>query len=286
MTMSVTYTTVGGMILHENRGGTERYYRPDTLGSVASMVDSSGTQTDSRKYWPYGSVRQSSGAGQSTFAFVGSRGYMSDGELSYVRARHYSFANAAWVTTDPLWPRVLPISYGVRPVDRIDPTGLNPACVVLCGGCLICLAGFLWACDWCETTECRVECLKNVYDDLPGWAKFLCGALCAGCLACLLRPVLPPIRIGPPRPPPGEPAPIGPGPIRPPLPVSPSPSLPVPYNPGCLRAAGCAAMCVGICVWLEIQKPPPPNPIECANCIKICYSRCVGATPVLMPTAL
>lgn len=128
MTMSVTYTTVGGMILHENRGGTERYYRPDTIGSVATMVDSGGTQTDSRKYWPYGSLRQRSGSGQGAFGFVGTLGYFNDSvDEIYVRSRYYSVSSGTWMTKDLLWPSEPAYRYASgNPLGNVDPTGLKP----------------------------------------------------------------------------------------------------------------------------------------------------------------
>ena len=45
MAMSVTYTNFGGMLVHENRGGVETEYVPDTLGSVAMCRNASGNTT-------------------------------------------------------------------------------------------------------------------------------------------------------------------------------------------------------------------------------------------------
>lgn len=54
MAMSVVYSNFEGEIVHENRGGVERFYVPDTLGSTQALVDTSGATTDTFEYWSYG----------------------------------------------------------------------------------------------------------------------------------------------------------------------------------------------------------------------------------------
>jgi YD repeat-containing protein len=41
----VVYETFGGRIVYENKGGVERLYGSDTLGSTAALYDSSGNKT-------------------------------------------------------------------------------------------------------------------------------------------------------------------------------------------------------------------------------------------------
>jgi hypothetical protein len=54
MAMSVVYSNFEGEIVHENRGGVERFYDLDTLGSPQALVDTSGATTDTFEYWSYG----------------------------------------------------------------------------------------------------------------------------------------------------------------------------------------------------------------------------------------
>ena len=52
--MPVTnYTTLDGEIVYENRGGVERDYVPDALGSTVALLDSAQAKTDTFTYWPY-----------------------------------------------------------------------------------------------------------------------------------------------------------------------------------------------------------------------------------------
>jgi len=53
MAMSVTYATVHGRLVEENRGGVVTEYVPDTLGNVIMTTDESGTVTSTTTYWPF-----------------------------------------------------------------------------------------------------------------------------------------------------------------------------------------------------------------------------------------
>src|ERR1019366_7262727 len=110
MALSVTYTTFLGQIVKENRGGTERYYDPDTLGSTAMLMDGTGTVTDTYDYWPYGEIRNHTGSSTTAFTFCGTIGYYADilGTFTYVRARELRLALARWQTVDVFWPRARP----------------------------------------------------------------------------------------------------------------------------------------------------------------------------------
>ncbi len=50
---TVTYTVINGVIVHEDRDGVQRNYRPDTLGNTVALTDAT-TTTDTMAYWPYG----------------------------------------------------------------------------------------------------------------------------------------------------------------------------------------------------------------------------------------
>ena len=59
---AVTYTTFGGTIVHEARGGVHRDYMRDPLGSTVGLIDSSQTVTDTFEYWPFGEIRTQTGS--------------------------------------------------------------------------------------------------------------------------------------------------------------------------------------------------------------------------------
>ena len=88
MAANVTYLTVNGMLLHENRGGVETQYTPDPLGNLIQCRNSAGTKTYEAHYWPYGEIRSETGTNPSPWGFVGLLGYLRDAAtLLYVRAR-------------------------------------------------------------------------------------------------------------------------------------------------------------------------------------------------------
>ena len=122
---TVSYLTVGGETLAETRGGAERDYLPDPLGSVAALLDPSQARTDAFLYWPFGEERSRTGSTPTPFRFVGTLGYHRDGEgRTYVRARHHRPALARWQTLDPLWPGERAYGYaGGNPTSRVDPSG-------------------------------------------------------------------------------------------------------------------------------------------------------------------
>lgn len=128
MAMSVVYGNFCGMLVHENRGGVQADFVADTLGSVAAIVDSTGTSVYSAEYWPYGEVRTELGTNPSNWSFVGLQGYFRDilSKLLYVRARHLKPDTGQWLTSDPLWPDEAPYAY-VRsmPLMVADPDGLD-----------------------------------------------------------------------------------------------------------------------------------------------------------------
>lgn len=132
MAMTVCYTTVHGMILHENRGGIETNYVPDTLGNLNQCKNNAGTVTYSAEYWPYGEVRTETGTNPSPWGFVGLLGYLKDtGSRLYVRARYYRPNFALWQTVDPLWPNLSPYGYCFNnPSYLRDPLGLFPAIAI------------------------------------------------------------------------------------------------------------------------------------------------------------
>ena len=128
--MSVVYTTINGMIVHENRGGVESFYAPDTMGSTVALLNSSGVVTDTYSYWPYGEIRSHVGSSQTPFTFLGMIGYYADvvANFIYVRARYLRQALTRWQTVDPLWPNEQAYGYCLAgPVSAVDPSGASTA---------------------------------------------------------------------------------------------------------------------------------------------------------------
>jgi RHS repeat-associated protein len=127
MAMAVGYTNFGGMLVHENRGGVETEYVPDTLGSVMMCRSASGTTTYTADYWPYGEVATSAGANPSPWGFVGALGYYTDAASgsSYVRARYLQPAFARWLTVDLIAPELRAYIYAdCSPCTLTDKLGL------------------------------------------------------------------------------------------------------------------------------------------------------------------
>lgn len=126
--MPVTnYATLDGEIVSESRSETRRDYLPDPLGSIAALLDSTQTKTDTWTYWPYGEERTRTGTTATPFQFVGTLGYCKDdsGRL-YVRARHYRPTLGRWQSVDPLWPQEEAYGYvNDDPVGLSDPSGLQ-----------------------------------------------------------------------------------------------------------------------------------------------------------------
>ena len=129
MAAAVTYTNFGGMLVHEDRGGVERQYVGDPLGSLVGELDEDQNLTYTAEYWPYGEVRTESGNKQSEWGYVGLLGYLKDlATLMYIRARHYLPHKARWLTVDQIWPTEAPYDYAnLAPISLSDTSGQKPA---------------------------------------------------------------------------------------------------------------------------------------------------------------
>lgn len=113
------YVSVDGEILgHYDQGSSKSsvMYVRDGLGSVVTTVDVDGAVLNTYRYKPFGDWSRASGAAPDPrFLWVGTYGYRRSDSPRwsgyYVRARHYSSADAAWTTIDPLWPSEMPYGY-------------------------------------------------------------------------------------------------------------------------------------------------------------------------------
>jgi RHS repeat-associated protein len=187
MAMSVVYTNFAGRVVSETRGGVEKHYQRDTLGSTAALVDNSGNVTDRFEYWPYGEISQRTGTTPTPFTFVGTLGYFMDilNKMFYVRARYLRPDLARWQTVDPLWPEEPQYGYASEmPILAVDSCGLAihiPACAIPCAPCLACAGAMLAV---CPPGEGWTQCVTDVWEHLPSWTKWTCGIACGGCFAC------------------------------------------------------------------------------------------------------
>ena len=126
--MTATYTTVNGMLMHEDRGGVETFYTPDPLGNLIETRNSSGTKTYSAQYWPYGELQTSTGTNPSPWGFVGLLGYLADSlTMMYVRARYLMSKFGRWLTVDRYYPFLKAYGYSVdSPAMMTDSSGNDP----------------------------------------------------------------------------------------------------------------------------------------------------------------
>ena len=231
MAASVVYTNFGGQIVHENRGGVERRYLADPLGSTIALTDSGTAITDTWDYWPYGEVMSRTGTNPTPFTFVGTLGYFKDllDKLLYVRARHYKPDYGRWLTVDPIWPNDEAFGYvHAVPSSSVDPAGLQPQVALVAAGPI-------------------------------GW--IILGISTVWIIHELCKNPLPTFDWGP-RPDPGtapKPKP-NPGTAPKPKPIGPSPYLrPRPKDPDCERKRDACNMA-----------PPPPPSYSCWECYRRC----------------
>ena len=187
MAMSVVYSTLGGKVLAENRGGVIRQYLPDPLGNTAALADTTGTITDTYTYWPYGEVRTHIGTSTTPLTFLGTLGYFVDFvKQLYVRASHLRVDLTQWMTVDPVWPRMPPYAYVRRPNMVADFLGLAPDKALCDKQYEDCLAAATKQDDACialvaaSQAACLLLCSGLCLDP---WTVALCGPCVAACLA-------------------------------------------------------------------------------------------------------
>ncbi len=250
-----------------------RFYGSDPLGSTVALYDTSGNKTDEYVYWPYGEIRSHTGSSQTPLTFLGTLGYYMDSPARYyVRARMLLANYARWLTVDPLWPRQRAYPYArSRPTSLVDARGLAPSalCLIPCAPCIACLADTLIV---CPPGPGFFQCVEDVWNNLPIWAKKLCLLACGGCIACLASPEVGPLPTPAPLPIP-EPEP----------PLGPFPPEPIPGNPDAppCPPQNCYAICMGI--WSLSVCAGKPNYNVCVEQgMYFCRSYC-GMPPWPFP---
>jgi hypothetical protein len=172
MALSKTYLTVNGKIRSEQRSGESgsRDFVLDGSGSVVGVYRNGWLQADAC-YEPYGEIYTQWNMGIDGYRFTwgGCHGYRQTGlaySSVYVRARHYSNKDAAWLSVDQLWPSEMPYGYvagrvpgnvdlsGKGTVQSLYPGGINYGCLTFpcCG-----YNTWYWQ-NECSTTGCKFEC--------------------------------------------------------------------------------------------------------------------------------
>lgn len=127
-----TYYVYGLGLLHEETGGTARYYHFDRRGDTVALTDGSGVVTGRAAYGVYGEIVSSSGTLGTPFLFNGRWGVQTDANgLYYHRARYYHPAIRRFLNQDVMLGSITNSASMNRfayangnPVSLIDPFGL------------------------------------------------------------------------------------------------------------------------------------------------------------------
>ena len=130
-TVQAKYTTAGGSyfgpLLHMMRGGnTSRFPVFDAVGAVRSLVDTSGTITDSYTADAFGKQLSSTGSTVNPYRYGGEWGYVTEASgLQQLGARFYFPEVGRFIQQDPLRFRRNRYAYArSNPVSYTDASGL------------------------------------------------------------------------------------------------------------------------------------------------------------------
>lgn len=108
------------------------FYHFDSTGNALFLTDAAGSVTDTYAYSPYGRLLAHDGANDQPFTFAGAWQIRREGDadLYQMRARYYDARTAAFLSREPLWPRLAtpaalnPYQYAARDPNRfVDVTG-------------------------------------------------------------------------------------------------------------------------------------------------------------------
>ena len=120
--VTALYVRAGGMLLEEIRGGVAKMYEADGLGSTRSLLDTTGTQTDTWSYEAFGATLSSTGTSASPYRFAGER-FVDNTGMYQIRARWLDTRSGRFISRDRV-QRNHPFTYGNDdPVNAVDPSG-------------------------------------------------------------------------------------------------------------------------------------------------------------------
>lgn len=128
-----------GLPLEEINSSSVDYLHHDQLGSTRVLTNSSGEVSGTYRYGPNGAFWKHTGSAGTLMGFAGQQRMRAATQLIYMRARTYDPVTAQFLSVDPALAETgEPYSYAAgNPVNRADPSGLDPSGPNVHGGCLI-----------------------------------------------------------------------------------------------------------------------------------------------------
>ncbi|GIV18132.1 MAG: hypothetical protein KatS3mg022_3567 [Armatimonadota bacterium] len=168
-------------------------YQFDPQGNAVHVLDDDGrTVLANLAYDAWGQLM--SGSNPTPYGYKAQWGYTTDVETGILLLTHRYLdpAMGRFLTRDPIGLEggVNLYAYCRNRVvmlnDRSGTIGFFP---VVCSACAVCLTGFALSCYDCGLdASCWMNCVSNIWQNLPTWVKILCGGACIGCGARVILP--------------------------------------------------------------------------------------------------
>lgn len=179
--------------------GVKKYYITDALGSILALTDVSGNVTDTYDYSEYGEITASTGSSHNPYRFTEQQ-YDADSGHYYLRARYYDPETGRFISRDPVEnvEEIAAYVYALnRPVDLVDPTGLQPFTKKACKAACDCMypgkvgveasknAACKKLCDMLKRSDCNV--LAGMCEHLKRARQFRQAEMCMNLYLTLCR---------------------------------------------------------------------------------------------------